>query len=88
MMKNHKLAQSISDAGWSQFVEYLSYKCDWYGKNLIKIGRFDPSSKMCSCGDINRNLKLKDRIWTCEKCGETHDRDVLAAQNIKKIWIN
>lgn len=87
MMRNHKLAQSISDVSWSRFVELLKYKCDWYGKNLFQIGRFEPSSKMCTCGKINNDLKLSDRKWTCQSCETTHDRDVLAAQNIKKFGL-
>lgn len=85
MVKNHRLAQSISDASWSKFIELLKYKCDWYGKNLIFIGRFEPSSKMCSCGTINNNLTLNDRIWTCSNCNTKHDRDILASRNIKKF---
>jgi putative transposase len=85
MQKNHCLAQAISDVSWSKFVELLTYKCDWYGKNLLKIGRFEPSSKMCSCGVINSSLTLKDREWTCSACGTIHDRDILAANNIKRF---
>jgi putative transposase len=87
MVKNHHLAQSISDASWSKFVDLLKYKCEWYGKNLIFIGRFEPSSKMCSCGTINNELTLTDREWTCNKCNTKHDRDILASQNIKKFAI-
>lgn len=87
MMKNYRLAQSISDVSWSRFVELLKYKCDWYGKNLYQIGRFEPSSKMCSCGKLNNDLKLRDREWTCQNCGATHDRDILAAQNIKRFGL-
>ena len=87
MMKNHKLAQSISDVSWSRFVELLRYKCEWYGKNLFQIGRFEPSSKMCTCGKLNNDLKLSDREWTCLGCGVTHDRDILAAQNIKRFGL-
>jgi putative transposase len=83
MLKNHKLARSISSASWSKFVEMLRYKGEWYGCNVLQIGRFDPSSKMCSCGVINHSLRLKDRSWTCKECGKLHDRDVLAANNIK-----
>jgi len=61
----------------------LEYKADWYGKNILRIGRFAPSSKTCSCGVINKDLKLSDRTWTCKSCGVTHDRDILAANNIK-----
>jgi putative transposase len=83
MMKNRCLARSIASASWSKFVTMLQYKGEWYGCNVIQIGRFDPSSKLCSCGIINHDLRLKDRSWTCKKCGKLHDRDVLAANNIK-----
>lgn len=87
MMKNHNLARSIGNASWSEFMEMLTYKSEWYGKNLIQIGRFDPSSKMCSkCGNINNELTLKDRKWVC-KCGANHDRDINAAQNIKNFGL-
>ena len=85
MVKNHNLAQAISDASWSTFVSMLEYKADWYGKNILRIGRFAPSSKTCSCGVINKDLKLSDREWTCKSCGTTHDRDILAACNIKSF---
>ena len=86
MQKNHKLAQSISDVSWSVFFTMLDYKCRKYGKTLLTIGRFDPSSKMCNyCGYIHRDLKLSDREWTCPDCGTHHDRDVNAAINIKKF---
>jgi putative transposase len=88
MLQNHSLAKSISDVSWSKFVEYLTYKCEWYGKNLIQIGRFDPSSKMCSCcGKINNELTLKDRSWICSACQTEHDRDINAAINIKKFGL-
>jgi len=83
MVKNHNLAQAINDVSWSTFVTMLEYKADWYGKNILRIGRFAPSSKTCSCGVINKDLKLSDRTWTCKSCGVTHDRDILAANNIK-----
>ncbi|MFA5299749.1 MAG: RNA-guided endonuclease TnpB family protein [Lutibacter sp.] len=85
MVKNRHLSQAISDVSWSEFFRQLRYKSDWYGKNLLQIGRFEPSSKMCSCGVINNNLTLSDRTWTCESCGVIHDRDILAAQNIKRF---
>ena len=85
MVRNHKLARHISDAGWGRFGEFLEYKAGWNGKRIRRIGRFEPSSKLCTCGTINRDLKLSDRIWTCSACGETHDRDLLAAQNIKRF---
>ena len=86
MVKNHKLAQSISDVSWSSFVAMLEYKAKWNGKNIIKIGRFAPSSKTCSCcGNINNELTLNDREWTCTNCNSCHDRDINAAINIKSF---
>ena len=86
MIKNHNLAQSISDAGWSTFVTMLEYKSEWYGKNILKIGRFEPSSKLhANCGYINKKLSLSDREWVCPKCGEVVSRDVNAAINIKSF---
>ena len=84
MVKNHKLAKHISDASWGTFVRLLEYKAGWNDKQILRVGRFYPSSKTCSCGYINQNLKLSDRIWMCPKCNETHDRDILAANNILK----
>lgn len=86
MLKNHKLAKSISDAGWGMFVAMLEYKANWYGKNILKIGTFEPSSKTCSCcGKINKELTLKDRKWTCIGCNSLLDRDTNAAINIKNF---
>ena len=86
MVKNHKLAQAISDVSWSTFVTMLEYKADWYGKNILRIGRFAPSSMTCSCcGNINKELMPKDREWTCKVCGSVLDRDVNAAINIKSF---
>lgn len=85
MMKNHKLAQALSDISIGTFNAYMDYKAEWYGKNIIRIGRFEPSSKMCSCGYVYRGLKLSDRVWTCPSCGAVNQRDLLAAQNIKKF---
>ena len=83
MLKNHKLAQSISDASWGTFVSMLEYKAEWNGNNILKIGTFAPSSKTCNiCGTINKELTLKDRTWTC-KNGHVLDRDINAALNIK-----
>lgn len=89
MLKNHNLAKSIQSASWSEFVRQIKYKSEWYGKNVIFIGRFEPSSKTCSnCGYVNSNLKLSDRGWVCPVCGEYHDRDVNAAMNIKNMALN
>ena len=83
MLKNHKLAKSISDAAWGQFTRYLAYKGEWYGCWVEKIDRFVPSSKLCSmCGFKNDELTLNDRNWVCPKCGTNHDRDFNAAVNI------
>lgn len=86
MMKNSRLAGSISDVAWSRFIGFMRYKCDWYGKTFMQIGRFDASSKICNvCGYVNHGLTLKDRKWRCPDCMVTHDRDVNAAVNIKKF---
>lgn len=84
MVKNHKLAVAISDASWSKFVEFLAYKCIWYGKELVKIDKFFPSSQTCSCcGYKNPDIKnLEIRSWTCPNCQTQHDRDINAAKNI------
>ena len=86
MEQNHNLARAIQGASWSEFVRQLEYKSEWYGKNVLFIGRFEPSSKLChKCGYINKDLKLSDREWICPICGEHHDRDINAAINIKEI---
>lgn len=77
------LARAISDASWSQFRTMLEYKAVWYGREVIAIDRFYPSSKTCSaCGSLQSSMPLNVREWTCPDCGETHDRDVNAAKNI------
>lgn len=87
MLKNCRLSQAISDVSFYEFSRQMQYKCDWYGKNLITIGRFDPSSKRCSCcGEIKADLTLSDREWTCD-CGAHHDRDINAAINIKHFGL-
>jgi putative transposase len=89
MVKNHKLAQSISDVSWSKFIEMLKYKSEWNDRQIVQIDRFYPSSKSCSeCHYINDNLTLKDREWTCPSCGTNHDRDINAAKNILTQGIN
>lgn len=82
MVRNHKLARSIHNQAWSQLVSQLEYKCNWYGKELIKIDRFFPSSKLCSCcGQIKSDLTLSDRTYICD-CGLNKDRDLNASLNI------
>lgn len=83
MVKNRKLSQAISDASWGELVRQLEYKCDWYGRNFVKIDRWFPSSKRCGhCGHVVEKLPLNIREWTCPECGTEHDRDVNAANNI------
>ena len=86
MVKNRKLSQAISDAGWGMFVSFLKYKAEWNGSNILTIGRFEPSSKLHNaCGYINKGLVLSDREWICPNCGEIVSRDVNAAINIKNL---
>ena len=84
MVRNHKLAKSISDVSWSEFVKQLEYKSKWYGREIIKIDRYYPSSQLCSnCGYQNKDIKdISIREWDCPECGIHHDRDVNAAINI------
>lgn len=83
MQKNRKLAKSIGDAGWAEFVRQLEYKARWYGRELVKIDRWHPSSKRCSdCGYTAEKMPLNVRQWTCPECGANHDRDINAARNI------
>jgi putative transposase len=83
LLRNHSLAKHIADAGWGTFLRMLGYKSEWYGKTLVTVNRFYPSSKTCGdCGFINQSLKLDDRKWTCTNCDTQHDRDWNAARNI------
>ncbi|MEU3340914.1 RNA-guided endonuclease TnpB family protein [Streptomyces sp. NPDC006668] len=83
LLKNGRLARAISDAAWADLRMMLEYKCAWYGRDLVVIDRFFPSSKLCGgCGTVAAKLPLNVRAWTCEQCGVVHDRDVNAARNI------
>jgi len=83
MIKNRSLAKSIADAAWSTLTTMISYKARWYGKEVFQIGRFFPSSKLCSaCGHKMTNMDLSIREWDCPSCGTNHDRDLNAARNI------
>lgn len=89
MLQNHKLAGSVYDASFSMFRNQLEYKCRWYGKELIVIDRFYPSSKTCSrCGWKNKDLKLSDRTFVCKDCGMEIDRDLNAAINIQAVGVD
>lgn len=89
MMKNHHLAYSISDSCFATIRSQLEYKCYWYGKQLVVIDRFYPSSKTCSnCGWKNNSLKLSDRVFKCKQCGTQIDRDLNAALNIQAVGVD
>jgi putative transposase len=86
MVKNKKLARAISQQGWYQFLTFLKYKATMYGREVIQVDRFYPSSKTCSsCGTIKSSLPLNIRDWTCDACGTTHDRDINAAINLMAL---
>jgi len=88
MLKNHKLAKSISDVSWSEFVRQLEYKANWYRRKIIKVPTFYPSSKTCSsCGNIKETLTLSERIYHCECCGLEIDRDYNARKSKLKKYI-
>jgi len=87
-MQKTDLAKSVSDSGFGTFVRYLEYKADWYGRQLIKVDRFYPSSKLCNvCGYKHNELKLSDRYWQCPICGTYHDRDINASINLYKVGL-
>lgn len=86
MVKNHSLAKAISDASWGEFINMIEYKAEWYGRTLVKIDQWYPSTQLCSttgCEYRNQNLSLTDRYWSCPSCSVRHDRDVNAALNIE-----
>ena len=90
MSKNSRLAYAIQDASWSMFIGMLEYKCQWYGKEFRKIGRFEPTSTVCSeCGAYHKDIvnSLTVRQWTCPDCGIKHDRDINAAKNILTLGL-
>jgi len=85
MVKNHHLAKAVSDASMSEIHRQLQYKCDWYGRDFVKVDRWFPSSKTCgNCGCVFDDLTLSMREWTCPECGAHHDRDLNAAMNIAR----
>ena len=84
LLEKRQLSKEISDVSWSEFFRMLQYKADWYGKTIHKVDRYYASSKTCSCGVKNDNLKLSDRVWTCGSCGVKNNRDELASQNLLK----
>jgi putative transposase len=83
MVQNHRLSKAISDVGWGEFVRQLDYKAQWYGRTLVKIDKFYPSSKRCHhCGHVLDSLSLDIRHWVCPECQIAHERDINAAQNV------
>lgn len=88
MQKNRNLAKSIADSSWGCFFRRLKYKAEWYGRELLEIDRWFPSSKRCNCcGYINNGLKLSDRFWECPSCKKMLDRDINAAKNILTVGL-
>ncbi|MFE6305143.1 RNA-guided endonuclease InsQ/TnpB family protein [Nocardiopsis sp. NPDC057823] len=86
MVRNRTLARAISDAAWSELRAMLEYKAAWYGRELVVVDRFFPSTRLCSapgCGHVHERLPLGVRVWTCPRCGAVHDRDVNAANNLR-----
>ena len=90
MVNNHRIAKSVTDAGWGSFVTMLTYKAEWNGKKIVKVDRFFPSSQTCNvCGHVNKDIKdLSVREWECPECHTHHDRDINAAVNILRFGLN
>ncbi|MFE5604908.1 RNA-guided endonuclease InsQ/TnpB family protein [Streptomyces coelicoflavus] len=87
MVRNRSLARAISDASWREFRSMLEYKSAWYGRDVVAVDRFFPSSRLCSvCGTLQDKMPLSVRTWTCD-CGATHDRDVNAAKNLLAVGL-
>ena len=85
-VKNHSLASHIADSAWGEIIRQLKYKCKWYGRELVKVDRWFPSTKRCSdCGYVGDKKPIDVREWTCKECGCMHDRDVNAASNLKQV---
>jgi len=88
LVRNRRLAQAISDASWTELIRQLEYKAAWYGRTLVKIDKWYPSTKRCSdCGHVLESLPLSVRQWTCPECGIHHDRDVNAAKNVLAVGL-
>ncbi|PPT08528.1 Mobile element protein [Geitlerinema sp. FC II] len=86
MVRNPKLAKHICDCAWGELVNQLDYKCQWYGRTLVKVDKWFPSSKLCSsCGHKMGSMPLDVREWDCPKCGTVHDRDINAARNLLAV---
>jgi putative transposase len=83
MMKNHKLAKAINDVAWHELMRQLTYKAQWNGRHLVKIGRYEASTKTCSSCNTKKDMKLSDRTYECDNCGISIDRDTNAAINIR-----
>jgi len=88
LMKNRHLSKAIADQNWAEFIRQMRYKCEWNGILFIQAERYYPSSKMCSfCGNIKKDLKLKDRVYECDVCGLKIDRDFNAALNLERYGV-
>ena len=86
LIRNKKLSKHISDASWGELVSMMEYKADWYGRKVVKIDRFYPSSKTCSsCGHLHEKMPLSIRKFSCKSCGTKHDRDINAAKNVLAV---